>query len=123
MPQTFRRNFSSKALFDLRPHVDLLALVQMEDPKDTMTSTLKFSQVGKSMATLKPRSDRLSNMLACMRVLQISLNKGCDDSLAVHFHGYPDSICALHFYNNDIYSFLPDTQDQWLQGVVFDWDQ
>lgn len=33
MPQTFRRNFSSKALFDLRPHVDLLALVQMEASK------------------------------------------------------------------------------------------
>lgn len=112
-----------QALFDLKPHVDLL-------PRLTKDIKLRYKHFEGMIAdwrrnrdTSHPersRSDYTGKYLG-MGTSRISIEER-EGSLAVIFAEKEVTRFTLEHYNKDAYSFFPLERDTWLRRGMIDWD-
>jgi CubicO group peptidase (beta-lactamase class C family) len=114
-----------QALFDLKPHVDLLPRLE----KEIELSLKAYDDIvedwkkHRDISTLeRPPNDYVGEYIGHgTLVVKIHGNEP-QTSLGVTFEGSEESRCALEYYSEDSYSFLPTNRDEWLARSMIDWD-
>ncbi|KAL9124212.1 MAG: hypothetical protein Q9217_006436 [Psora testacea] len=129
-----------QALFDLEPKIDLLPLVSLEAEK---RHNVFFPQIlaewhlhrnlsAKRYPTQDYEGEYEGHGGTTIQIFPLKVEtlpnyhrpsqNHHEDQLAVTFNRVPGSVLALEFYNQDVFSFLPTTQDEWLREAMIDWD-
>ncbi|CAJ2511815.1 Uu.00g074400.m01.CDS01 [Anthostomella pinea] len=114
----------TQALFDMKPHVDLLPLVKREAGAwyrvfcEMLIEWLEHRSVPDREADLHEYIGKYEGFGTRITIfLQEETGR-----LAVMFNSCRKWTCDRELYNKDVYSFLPLTRDQMLTKGMVDWD-
>jgi hypothetical protein len=122
-PSDFTAALLMQELFDLKSRIDILPLVDREvdlrfaDWERMMVDWRKHRNVSRPE---RPLEDYLGRYRGLGITLEVRQLRG--GSLEVVFNGRGEIAQALEQYNEDMYSYLPATRDDWLRGAWLDWD-
>jgi CubicO group peptidase (beta-lactamase class C family) len=116
-----------QALFDLQPHVDLLSLAKIEADlrqnrfyQKILSDWARHRNITVPEAPVTDYEGDYQALATTLSIVRIGTTEG--DKLSVTWNGVLDTRRQLDYYNKDVYSFLPTTQDEWLAESMFDWD-
>ena len=114
-----------QALFDLKPHVDLLPRLEKEVELCLRAYDDIIADLDKHRNTSGPErssEDYIGEYIGHGTLVVSILGNNPDTALCVQFEGSEASRCALEYYNKDSYSFFPTSRDVWLARSMLDWD-
>lgn len=120
-----------QALFDLRPHINLMPLIKMES--DLRRDWYQTKVLGPWLANRKPNDQERHRQLyigdykgvddtATLSILPKGGNTGSDPALTVVFNHHAKTICDLGFYKQDTYSFMSTSYDNWKTSSTLGWN-
>lgn len=114
-----------QALFDLKPHVDLLPRLEKEVElclKAYDDIVADWNRHRDTSHPERPAHDYIGEYIGHGTLVVSILPKELGPALCVQFEGSEASRCVLKYYNKDSYSFLPTSRDVWLERSMLDWD-
>jgi hypothetical protein len=111
-------------LFDLKPRVNLMDLVDIEvDRRDREYETSIMAKWRENRDVSHPEGP-LEDCVGDYKGLAITLTVRVNKSLKkLELVFNRDDVCVpLEYYNVDKYSYMPSSRDEWLKGGWLDWD-
>jgi CubicO group peptidase (beta-lactamase class C family) len=114
-----------QALFDLKPHIDLLPRLEKEVDlclRDYDNMVADWNKHRDSSAPKRPSKDYIGEYIGHGTLVVSILGNEPETALCVLFEGAEASRCALEHYNKDSYSFFPTSREVWLGRSMLDWD-
>ena len=114
-----------QALFDLKPHVDLLPRLEKEIDlclRDFEDIVNEWTRHRDTSVPERSADDYIGEYLGHGTLLVSIVGNEPKTALYVQFEGSDASRCALEHYNKDSYSFLPTNRDEYLARSMLDWD-
>jgi CubicO group peptidase (beta-lactamase class C family) len=114
-----------QALFDLKPHVDLLPRLEKEIDlclRDYDDIVADWNKHRDTSAPERSSKDYVGEYIGHGTLVVSILGNEPETGLYVLFEGSEASHCTLEHYNKDSYSFFPTSRDVWLARSMVDWD-